>query len=286
MQKELRDLAGQGRGAPPSVDIKKILIRVGAIVAVLWVVAIILRHVAGYAVAGVVTALAAGGTFWFLRLIKKQESLGAILRSADTDEGRKEALKKLGEGYKKDDAQALLARAQLEMQEDPRKALATLEQVKLEKLLGPMADQVRVMRGMLHLTLGEPQEAKVAISPLDPSKQQDTKTRAMAVAVCAEAWARTGQAKRALDSLELINPEDPELADLRIQLWRARAFAYAAATDTKGVARALKKLAEASPQLLGMFVGSKKVHPLLEREAKNMLVRSGMVSKKVIRPRA
>jgi hypothetical protein len=51
----------------------------------------------------------------------------------------------------------------------------------------------------------------------------------------------------------------------------------------KAAGRALRKLAEMSPQLLGMFVGAKKVHPMLQQEAKQLLMRSGAVPRKMVR---
>jgi hypothetical protein len=51
--------------------------------------------------------------------------------------------------------------------------------------------------------------------------------------------------------------------------------------DTKGIRKVLRKLSEINPQLLGGFL-VKKVHPLLEREAKEMLKRSGAVPKKMV----
>ena len=60
-------------------------------------------------------------------------------------------------------------------------------------------------------------------------------------------------------------------------MWRARAFAYAALSDQKGVGRALRKLADMNVQLLGMFVGQKKIHPLLEKEAKSLVQKLGAV---------
>jgi hypothetical protein len=51
----------------------------------------------------------------------------------------------------------------------------------------------------------------------------------------------------------------------------------------KGASRALKKLVDMSPQLLGMFVGAKKVHPMLQQEAKQILMRSGAVPRKMVR---
>jgi hypothetical protein len=215
--------------------------------------------------------------------MKRSEALGAILKGAETEEGRKAALAQLETGFKKKDSQAVLAKAQLQMQEDPRKALETLESVNTDKLIGPMADQFRAMRAMLHLTLGETAQARALADELDLGKQQEPKTRAMFATVAGEAWARTGQAKKALETLELFNPEDPEFNEVRAQMWRARAFAYAAQNDMKGVSRSLKRLGDMNAQLLGMFIGQKKIHPLLEREAKQIVMRMGAMPRKIVR---
>ncbi len=53
----------------------------------------------------------------------------------------------------------------------------------------------------------------------------------------------------------------------------------------KGAGRALKKLAEMNPQLLGMFAMGKKVHPILQHEAKQLLMKSGAVQRKMVRQR-
>jgi len=169
------------------------------------------------------------------------------------------------------------------MQDDPRAALATLEAVNLDKELAPIAGQVRAMRAMIHLTLGETAEARALADKLELGKQQEPKTRAMFAAVASEAWARTGEGQKAVDTLDLFNPEAPDMGELRAQLWRSRAFAYAAVNDTKGVARAVKKLSEINPHLLGMFVGQKKVHPLLEREAKQVVMKMNIVPRKIVR---
>jgi len=285
LQKELKDLSRPDPNAPqkPAVDLKKIATRVGLLVVVMWAGAIAIRHWIAYAVAGVLTALIAGVGVWLVRYMKRSEALGALLRGADTEEGRKAALEQLS--GMKGDSQAILARAQLEMQEDPKKALTTLESVNLEKMLAPMADQFRAMRAMIHLTLGETAQARALADNLDLGKQQDAKTRAMFATVAGEAWGRSGQAKKAIETLELFNPEDPEFAEMKTQMWRARAFAYAANNDMKGAARALRKLADMNPHLLGMFIGSKKVHPLLEREAKQIVMRMGAAPKRVVRQR-
>ena len=289
-QKELRELSQPDPSVPvkPPVDLKKIYFRIGAIMVVAWLLA---GGIASWRkssipliVAAVLSAVAIGAGVWLIRYMKKTQALGALLRGADTDEGRKEALQKLETDFKKGDTQAVLAKAQLQMQDDPRKALETLETVKLDKVMSPVAGQVRAMRAMIHLTLGETSEARALADELDLGKQQDPKTRVMFATVASEAWARTGSAKKAVETLELFNPEDPEYAEMRAQMWRARAFAAAGANDMKGATRALKKLADMSPQLLGMFVG-KKVHPLLEREAKQLAMRMGAVPRKMVRQR-
>jgi hypothetical protein len=288
MQRELRDLSRPSPDAPekPPVDMKKIIVRVGGMIALVWVIAGIAAHwtIIPLFVAGALTIAAVGAGVWLTRYVNKSRDMAALLRSASqTEEGRQDALKKLETDYKKGDVQASIARAQLEMQDDPRKALATLESVDLGKQMVPVADQVRCTRATIHLQLGEVPEARALVEKMEIGKQQDAKTRAMFAAVAGETWGRSGQGKKGVEVLELYNPEDPEFAEMRIQMLRARAFAYAGAGDMKGASRALRKLIEVNPQLLGMFIGAKKIHPMLQQEAKQLLMRSGAVPRKMIR---
>jgi hypothetical protein len=283
VQKELSAI-GKSTEEKPPVDLKKIYIRVGIVAAVIWVIALIIPGMIAKGVAGGVTVLGVGILIWLDRYVKKTQKLGALIKGAETEAGRKEALERIDSEFKKGDTQAVLAKAQLQMQDDPRAALATLETVNLEKELAPVAGQVRAMRAMLHLTLGETAEARALADKLELGKQQEPKTRVLFATVAGEAWARTGQGQKAVDTLDLFNPEAPENAEMRAQMWRARAFAYAAVNDTKAIARALKKLADINPHLLGMFLPpQKKVHPLLEREAKQLVSRLGIVQRKMVR---
>ena len=286
VQKELAAI-GRSQEERPPVDLKKIYVRVGLVAALVWIIAFIIPpsgRVYSVSLAGVLSVVAVGVMIWLDRYVKKTQKLGAILKGADTEEGRKKALEQLDTDFKKGDTQAVIAKAQLQMQEDPRAALATLETVNCEKELAPIAGQVRAMRAMLHLTLGETSEARALADQLELGKQQEPKTRVMFATVAGEAWARSGQAKKAVDTLDLFNPEAPENEEMRAQMWRARAFAYAATNDTKNMARAVKKLADINPHLLGMFLPpQKKVHPLLEREAKQLVQRLGIVQKKMVR---
>ncbi len=289
VQQELRDLAKPAPGQErPPLDMQKLYQRAGLLVAGLWALSIAtwswLHQLWPLYVAGTLTAVIAGGGWWFINYVKKNEQLAGIVRGAETADGRKEALKRLETDFKKGDVSATMARAQIEMQEDPRKALETLETIDLNKItLAPMADQVRAIRAQLHLSLGEVSAARALADKLELGKQEDQKTRVMFATVAGEAWARSGAAKKAIETLELFNPDDPENAEARVQMWRARAFAYAATNDMKAVDRALKKLADANPHLLAMFIGQKKIHPLLERAAKQLLMRSGAVQRKMVR---
>jgi tetratricopeptide (TPR) repeat protein len=288
MQRELRELARPSPDAPERqpVDMKKLYFRVGGVVGLAWVIAAIATRWTNIPlyVAGALTVAAVAAIVWLVRYVNKSREMATLLRTASqTEEGRKDALRKLETDFKKGDVQAAIARAQLEMQEDPRKALATLESVDLAKQMVPVADQVRCTRATIHLQLGEIQEARMLVDKMELGKQQDVKTRAMFAAVAGEAWGRTGLAKKGVELLELYNPEDPEYAEMRVQMWRARAFACAGAGDMKGAARALKKLIDVNPQLLGMFVGAKKIHPMLQQEAKQLLMRSGAVPRKMVR---
>lgn len=289
VQEELRDLAKPAPGQERApVDLQKLYLRGGLFLGALWLLALAMwswQHVMWpIYTAAALSAVVAGGGWWFVGYVRKNEQLGAIVRGADTVEGRKEAIKRLESDFKKGDVSATMARAQIEMQEDPRKALETLETIDLGKVtLAPVADQVRAIRAQLHLSLGEVAQARALADKLELGKQEDQKTRVMFATVAGEAWARSGQAKKAIETLELFNPEEPENAEARVQMWRARAFAYASANDMKALDRSLKKLADTNPHLLAMFIGQKKIHPLLERAAKQMLMKSGAVQRKMIR---
>ncbi len=283
VQQELRDLSKPTERPP--VDMKKIYLRVAAVLALVWIAALVFRNNIGFAVAGVLTVVTGGVLYWLKGYFGKAQRLGALLSSADTDEGRKKALATLDTEFKKGDTQAILAKAQLLMQESPREAQAVLESVNLDKQLAPVAAQVRAMRAMIHLTFGEVKEARSLSDQLELGKQQEPKTRAMFAAVASEAWARTGEGQKAVDTLDLFNPEAPDMAEMKAQIWRARAFAYASTNDMKGAGRALRKLADINPHLLGMFVGQKRIHPMLEKEAKGIVMKMGVVPRKVVRQR-
>ncbi|HEY5374359.1 MAG TPA: hypothetical protein VIK01_11785 [Polyangiaceae bacterium] len=230
---------------------------------------------------GILTVLAVAMVVWARAQAKKAQGVASIISGADSAEERKAALAQLDASYKKNDTTAIFARAQLEMQDDPKKALATLERIDLSKVLGTVADETRAQRAMIHLTMGDVGPARQLVDNIDLGRQRDAKTRAMLTAVCAEAWARTGNAKKAVETLTLFDPEDAEYEKLRPQLYRALAYGYAYTNDIKGMRRSLKRLMTVDVRLLGGFM-MKRTHPLLQKEAKKLVEQSGTVPRKMV----
>ena len=229
----------------------------------------------------IVTLLAAGLVVFALRQAKKARGVAGILSSVETDADRKAAIEKLEASSQKNDPAAIFALAQLELQGDPKKALKTLERIDLGKVMAPIADEARGQRAMIHLMLGDVSEAKTLVSSIDLKRHQEPRTRAMLAAVSAEAWARSGEAKKAVETLGLFDPEDEAFKEIRPQLYRALAYACAYTNDLQGMRRCLKKLAAQDVRLLGGFL-MKRTHPLLQKEAKRALEQSGQVPRKMI----
>jgi hypothetical protein len=291
------DMAARAKAAPLPPDplsrqaLRPVALRVGIPLVILWTLAIVFNGWVPKAIMGVLTLVLAGVLFWFYRYTLRSRRVAEIVREVGaTAEDRKEAIAKLETDFKKDDTAAVFAKAQLQLQEDPREALRTLETIKLDKVLGPVADETRAQRAMIHLILGETDEARQLVDPIDMAQQKEPKARASMAAIVGEAWARSGQAKRAVELLETIDPGDEIYADLRPQLFRARAFAYAWASETQQMKQVLRKLAQINPQFLMGFITRKKnpagvaprgVHPLLEKEAYEMVQRSGVAQRRM-----
>jgi hypothetical protein len=270
-------------------QLRSLGLRLGIPIAGAWLVGLFIFGVSHGSVAkslalglpAAVTLAAGGLVFWVVRQAKKARGVASILSEVETAEDRKAALSKLDASFKKNDPAAVFAKAQLELQEDPKKALATLEKIDLNKVMAPIADEARAQRAMIHLMLGEVSQARQLVDNVDLSRHQEARTRAMLAAVVAEAWARSGQAKKAQETLELFDPEDSAYEQIRPQLYRALAYAYAYTNDIKGMRRVLKKLLDQDVRLLGSFM-LKKTHPLLQKEVKKMLEQSGQMPRKMV----
>lgn len=293
---------GPGKGAPPkdardkllaeqrakqpdplaALQPKQLALRLGLPALIGWVIAFIIPGWIPKVVVGVLTIALIGVVVYVLRRVQRAQRVVDIVKKADSAEARKEAIQKLDTDFKKGDAEAAFAKAQLQMQDDPREALRTLETIKLDRVMAPEADQARVQRAMIHLMLGETENARELVDKVNIEQHKDAKSRASIVAIIAEAWARSGQAKKAIELLDTLKV-DKEMEDIRPQLLRARAFAYAWANQTKQMRQTLKEMMAVNPQFLSGFITKKKhpmgvsprgVHPILEKEAFEMLARS------------
>ncbi|MDI1429343.1 MULTISPECIES: tetratricopeptide repeat protein [Polyangium] len=269
---------------------KKLAVRIGIPLAIVWIIALFISGWVSKVVALVVTIAVAALVVWVVRYAKRSRAVANLVRGADTPEARKEAIEKLESEFGKDDPAAVFARAQLELQEDPKKALATLESIKLDRVMPPVADEARAQRAMIHLVLGETEAAKGLVDKIDLGRHKDAKSRATIAAIVGEAWARGGQAKKAVELLDTLDPNDATFADIKPQLLRSRAFAYAWTNDTKRMKQILRQLSAINPQYLASFITKKKipggvppkgVHPLLEKEAFEMISKSGMIPRKM-----
>lgn len=279
----------QGATGLSGAQLRALGMRLGLPVAAVWIVAggiasfATTRWVTGSAlgIAGVATLLAIGVVIWAVFQAGKARRVASLVSGATSAEDRKAALSQLEQQFGKKDPAAVFAKAQLQLQEDPALALRTLEQIDLAKVMPNIADEARAQRAMIHLMLGQVPAARPLVDGIELKRHDDVRSRAMMAAVMGETWARSGQTKRATDTLALYDPDDAAYEQVRPQLWRARAFAAAAGNDAKAMHRALKKLLDQDPRLLGGFLG-KKIHPLLMREAKKMLEQSGAIPRRMM----
>lgn len=237
-----------------------------------------LESVIPFYVAAAVTGGVGVGGWWVRRNMAKSEELGSLIGDGNlAPEEREKRMEKLSERVEKGEHAAILARAQLEMNEDPRAALATLEQADLSKGQKLVINQILGMRAMLHLNLGEAKAARDLVEAIQLDKTPDIPTRANLAGVTAEAWARTGNPVEAGELLDKYDPSDKGMEQVRVQLYRAAAFVGAHKNDMGKMKKALKDLEGISVQLLAAFVGGKRVHPLLQKEARRRLEKSGAV---------
>lgn len=268
---------------------KKMLLRLALPLVAVWIVGGFIASFTyssigkGFAlgIPAVVTVALVLVVVYAVRQAQRARGVATILSTVESAEDRRAAIEKIETTYKKKDPAAVFAKAQLELQEDPKKALETLKQIDLAKVQAPIADEARAQRAMIHLLLGEVAEARPLADGIQLSRHQEPKSRAMLAAVIGEALARSGQAKKGLETLQALDPEDDVYADLRAQLYRAYAYAYAHTGDNGGMKKMLKKLMGLDLRLLAGFM-AKKTHPLLQKEAKKLLAQSGQMPRKMI----
>lgn len=259
---------------------------VGIALVVIWLIALGfwsgLNSVIPLIIAAVITVAAAVGAFLVRRNMAQSSALGELIGGPDmTAEERAARIATIQQKVDKGDVSAILTKAQIEMHEDPKAALATLQTANLEKAPKMVANQVRGMRAMIHLNHGEVQAARELADAIPLDKTPDPKARANLAGIVAEAWARSGNPIEAAELMEKYDPDAPDFGDIKVQLWRARAFSSAHRNDLGGMRKAMKQLQEVSPQLLAVFVSQKRVHPLLSKEARKRLEKAGFARQQV-----
>ena len=268
--------------------IKSTLLRVSLIVAAVWLVggsiaAMSQSRITTYFALGtpaVVTLAVVGVLVWTFKRARSAREMAGVLQGVQTADDRKAAIAKLETSGKKNDPTKIFAKAQLQMQEDPKAALATLETIDLSKVMGSVADEARSQRAMIHLTLGQVNLARQLVDNIELKRHQDSRSRAMIGAIAAEAWSRSGDAKKAIETLDLFDLQSDEIAQIRPQLLRSYAYAYAHTSKTKELKQVLRRMVKIDARLLGGFLQGKG-HPLLQKEARKMLEQSGAVPRKM-----
>jgi tetratricopeptide (TPR) repeat protein len=254
---------------------------VGAIAggfAVLWITAAMMIPAVGYwglGVVGVLTLAALGLGIYVFRLTRKQREILDIMKGAQGDAGRREAIERLSLGGDKD-AMKSLARAQLLAQEDPNKAIEALEAIDIAKAPTVVQDEVRSQLAMMYLFLNRTKDARPLVDEIKLERQPDAKVKAKYAAVVAEAFARTGKHDDAKKILEEYKADDPALAgEIAPLLFRAQVFTYSA-TKNRGLAKkALDALVQIDPNMLAPFI-QKNTKPELQKLALSALADAGL----------
>ncbi|MEM8605669.1 MAG: tetratricopeptide repeat protein [Myxococcota bacterium] len=267
----------------------KVIGLIGLAIGVLWVIAGILQPsigIAGFIVAGVLTAIALGFFAWVWRLTRKSADIAAILKGATDAEGRAAALEQLrarrAPGGK--DALNAIAQAQLVAQESPADAVKILEGIDLKKAPAMVHDDVRANLAMFYLMMGRAKDARELADEIRLDRQPQARAKAMYAAVVAEAFARTGKADEARALLETYDPADKEFAQVAGMLWRARVYTFMATKKRGRAKQAMEELLEVDPNMVAAFM-QRGVRPELSRLAKQVLAGSGAMPKPKMRVR-
>lgn len=265
----------------------KILIQIAIGFAVLWVVAGMLMPYIGYwgvGVAGVLTLIALGFGFYIWRLTRKSSDIMDILKTATDAEGRDAAIAAL-QARGDDDVMGKLAQAQLVGQEDPKAAMALLEEIDIDKAPKLLQNDVRAQLGLMYLLHNRSKDARKLADDIKLDAQPQPKQKAMYAAVIAESFARTGKAKEAVALLEDYDPDADGAEDyeeMRPLLYRAQMFASLNMKKRGRARTAMMRLARIDPNQLGAFM-QKGTHPQVKRLAREVLEKEGFVPKQKVR---
>lgn len=267
-------IGGAVPGAMPSLFNKRSVPTLLGITAAVWISAAMIGTWWSLVGAGVLTLAGAGGIWWLWRKTKKQAGLMQLLQQAQASpEAREAALAQLAAGEGKDDAVlAGLAKAQLQAQTDPDGAIETLSAIDLSKVPADAADQVRTFRVQLLLLKNRVREARDVADRIVITSGGPMQARAMTAAVVAEAYARTGAAEDALNTIAPFDPANPEIEQVQPLLLYARCFAMFGTGKKDSARKAMRQLMAIDPNLLGRFVApGPGIHLELRKMATDLL---------------
>jgi hypothetical protein len=275
------DIADAAAATPAGLQKRNLAILGGALL-FLWITAFASGSKVVVGVAVVVTLAAGGLLLWVWNWVRKQKNvLDIIKEGAGTKEGRAAAIAKLdAQDAGGKDVISQLAKAQLVAQDDPDGALEILERIDIAKAPAPIQDEVRAMRAQLYLVKDRVRDARELADQITIANASEAASRGMLAAVVAEAWARTGKVKEAVDLLETIDPDHKDFERVRVPLLMARVFALFADGKKDRVRKDLRALMEDNFNYLGRFANPKaKVHPELQKLAREMLQSNPEVQK-------
>lgn len=252
------------KGAPAKPDLSAMapalqyrnLIMAGVAFLALWALVVSSGSKGAMAVLGVLTVVLAGFGLYTWRWYQKQKSLMDLAkRATESPEARKAAIEELKARESVDkDVTNVLMRAQLEMQEDPDKALETLESINMKEVPALLLNEVRGMKAQMYLLKNRTKEAGELADQIQLSQIQQADVRVMMAATVAEAWARSGKVKEAFDLLGTFPPDDKSYEKARVPLLFARIFANFAESKRDLVRKDMVALCKENFQYLGRFM--------------------------------
>lgn len=250
-------------------------------IGLLWALVVASGSKPAMAVMGVLTVALVGGGAWIWQWIQKQQRLAKLVQAAQgSPEERSKVLEQLSTADAGKDVMNLVVRAQLEAQEDPDKALATLESVDLEKVPALMQDDVRSMKAQMYLLNGRVKDAATTVEKVKPASAQTAEQRGMMAAVKAEALARTGREKEAAELLAAISPDDAAYEKSKVLLLFARIYTNHALHKNDLARKDMLALSKDNVNYLGRFVDKRfRTPPDLTKIAQDVLMRNPEVKK-------
>ncbi len=287
MASEAEDVAPAAAPAvqPPAIP-RKTLIYAAIIFAALWAFAIHTDSLVVEIIVGVLTALAIGVLLYAWRIVRKQRGLVATLQGATgTAEARREALAKLEADKDAGAPTHLFARAQLMAQDDPKAALALLDQKDLKSYPAAMQDDVATLKTQLLLAMGRTQDARKVAETINLDNPQRKQMRTLSGVFVAEAFARAGKPKDALALLDTLEPPEKDAEQIEIQKRVVRVFAKFAMNQRAAARTELVALANEDVNHLGRFLAPQfRVHPELQKLARQV-AQANPAARRVVRAR-